>query len=76
MQPITTTYRSETAVTPNGARVEIATVTHDGKDFSATGSIIDESGGFLLGYPKGRELQTWDGKKIGVLSVTGHARGF
>ena len=68
--------RSEHCRANNGAKVEISTITHEGRDFSALGSVVDHERGIVIGYPKGSELRTWDGTVIGSLRVTGSARGF
>lgn len=62
--------RVEVASTETGAKVEIATVLHDGKEFTAMGSVVDHKAGRVTGYPKGNVLQTWDGKPIGTCTVT------
>ena len=55
--------------TNNGATIEVGTVKHEGKEFSALGSVIDEVSGVIVGYPKGNTLQTWDGKAIEGLTL-------
>lgn len=67
---MSTQFKSETFT--NGATVEVGTVTHDGREFAALGSVIDETRGVIVGYPKGDKLQSWDGKDIPgvVLRVT------
>ena len=52
------------------ARVEVGTVEYGGRKFSNLGSTVDHERGVAAGYPKGTELQTWDGKKIGSCRVT------
>ena len=76
-------FKSETHVAPNGARIEVATVTHEGHEFTNLGSIVDPSSGVIVGYPHkvsdgagigtiGRgpqyELRTWEGKTIAPLT--------
>lgn len=70
------TFRSETHVATNGARVEVGTMSFEGRDFAATGSIVDEARGYVVGYvhtlPDGRyELRTWGGETIAPLRKTG-----
>lgn len=64
--------KSETVTATNGATVEIGTIVHEGREFAAQGSVIDEQQGVIVGYPKGNRLQTWNGKDIEglVLRVT------
>jgi hypothetical protein len=63
--------------------VEIGTIEHEGKSFSAMGSIIDTEARLIIGYPKygnfngiGHQLTTWHGDFIAGLAITGKARGF
>lgn len=65
---MTTQFRSET-ITTNGATVEVGTVTHNGREFAALGSVIDEVSGVIVGYPKGDKLQTWNGQNIDGLTL-------
>lgn len=58
--------RSEHGTAANGAAVELGILSHEGKDFSALGSIRDEGNGYIVGYPKGSGLQTWDGQDMGI----------
>lgn len=60
----TTQFRSETNTANNGATVEVGTMIHDGKEFAALGSVVDEQSGIIVGYPKGDKLQSWDSKEI------------
>lgn len=61
--------RSETLTATNGATVEVGTVVHEGREFAAQGSVIDEQTGVIVGYPKGDRLQTWGGKDIEGLKL-------
>ena len=67
--------RSETHQQPNGAQVEVGTITLDGREFAAVGSIVDTAGGLLVGYvhehtPGYFELRTWEGQPIVPLRRT------
>lgn len=48
------------------AKVELATFSHEGRDFTAVGSVVDPGAGFLQGYVSsdGRTLMRWDGSVI------------
>lgn len=65
--------RSETKIADNGASIELATIEHEGKEFTAFGSIIDHARGIVVGYPSMIDgklcLSTWDGKAITSLHV-------
>jgi len=51
-------------------QVEIGTFKHQGREFSALGSVVDHENGHVVGYPKGHELRTWDGTRVlGTLVV-------
>jgi len=68
--------RSETRQAPNGAQVEIGTITLQGREFTALGSIVDPASGLLVGYvhehtPGFFELRTWQGQPICPLRRTG-----
>jgi len=58
--------RVEVVEATNGATLELATIIHEGKEFTARGSIIDKAGGYLVGYVScdGLEFHTWSGEKI------------
>lgn len=64
--------------------VEVGTIEHEGRRYSAGGSFIDTKHGVICGYPKHGDpskglphtLQSWGGESIGMLEITGHARGF
>jgi hypothetical protein len=43
-------FSATTEITPTGARVEVATVTHEGHPFTALGSVIDEARGEICAY--------------------------
>lgn len=66
---------SSQTITQQFAKIELATVNFQGKDFTALGSIIDEQAGFVLGYIKqvGRlyQLTTWNGDVITSPKLTG-----
>jgi hypothetical protein len=57
--------RVETKVGPKGEVIEIATVTFEGKDFTAMGSYTDEERGilhaYICGIPGAYTLQTFGG---------------
>lgn len=73
--------RSETA-TQDGATVELGTIEHEGRAFTAMGAIVDVDRGLIVGYPNHRDgglphrLRTWNGELIALLEITGRARGF
>ena len=56
-----------------GARVEVGTIAHAGRKFSALGSVVDPARGVLVGYVTKRKdpqpgqtlyvLTSWDGKR-------------
>jgi hypothetical protein len=73
-------FRSETRTTDNGARVEVGTVTHEGRDFAALGSMVDEASGLVCAYvterpdPAYRDgkryvLTTWEGVELAPLRL-------
>lgn len=43
-------FRSETIRTSDGVCIEVATLTHAGKDYAAYGAIIDTARGMIAGY--------------------------
>ncbi len=45
--------KSETVTADNGAKVEVATVTFQGRDFTALGSCVDEASGRISAYVSG-----------------------
>lgn len=57
--------------TSGTAVAEVATLTHEGREFTALGSVVDHARGIVFGYvveKDGREeLQTFDGAKLGEL---------
>lgn len=65
-------------IADNGARVEVATFTHEGRSFAALGSVLDEDSGVIVGYPNdaGTMLMTWDGRPLFPIRQTGKMRGF
>lgn len=65
---------SERVTGPDGSVQEVSTWEHKGVAFTALGSLVSDT--HLVGYPKGSVLQSWDGRSIATLVVTGHARGF
>jgi hypothetical protein len=77
-------YKSETHTATNGARVEVGTVTFEGRDFSALGSIVDPARGVAVGYVSRDKatgaytFTTWEGKTIAPLAHRGTwtQRGF
>jgi hypothetical protein len=76
--------RSETQVTPEGARIEVGTIAHEGREFAALGSVIDTARGVVVGYvmrkplgppPDGSAttgwwLTTWDGQYVAALHLS------
>ena len=60
------------------ATIEVATITHERRDFTNMGSIVDTSQGFIFAYVSSDEarLTTWQGKTIAALTRTGRAQGF
>jgi hypothetical protein len=61
-------FRSEKHTTAQGAHVEVATMTHEGRDYTALGSLVDLQAGRIMGYlhelPGDRDrfyLTSWDG---------------
>lgn len=64
----------------DGAAQEHATVTHEGRDFTAGGFAIDLDAGRMVGYVglEGNRLvlQTWGGETLSPLWLTGRAAGF
>lgn len=72
------TFKSETHTSPNGASVEVGTVTFQGRDFAALGAIVDEANGVVCAYASERKgspgsyvLTTWEGAEIAPLRLTG-----
>lgn len=75
--------KSETFTADNGARVEVGTVTFQGRDFAALGSVVDEAHGVINAYVSERDapgswtrgkryvLTTWNGEEIAPLRLTG-----
>ena len=63
------TSKAEQFTATNGASVEVGTITHEGKEFSSLGSVVDETSGFIVGYPKGDTLTTWNGETIEGLKL-------
>jgi hypothetical protein len=55
--------------TANGTVVEVSTFAHEGRSFTALGSVVDKANGYVVGYPRGRVLATWDGKPLGTCRV-------
>jgi len=53
------------------ASIEVCTISHEDHEYTAAGSLIDETRGLLVGYIKGRDLVTWGGDHICSLRVTG-----
>ena len=66
-----TSFRSE-VVQENGARIEYATVIHDGQEFTNLGSVITDR--FISGYVKKIDgvyhLTTWNGEPIMRLVIS------
>ena len=65
--------RSEMHVQPDGARVEVGVFVHEGREFSALGSCVDESRGVICAYASGipgaYKLTTWGGETIAPLTL-------
>jgi hypothetical protein len=82
--------RVQTATATNGAKVELATIVHRGREFTANGSTIDLERGHIVAYVDsgpvatgvafdrnyGWLLKTFEGAVIGKLDKTGESRGF
>lgn len=73
-------YKSETRVADCGARVEVGTVTYEGRDYAALGSVVDEKRGIITCYPHLREDGTyearmWGGKIVGPMRLVRRYRG-
>lgn len=66
-------FKSETHTADNGASVEVATVTFQGRDFVACGSCLDEARGILHAYvggiPGAYVLQTFGGETLCPLTL-------
>ena len=56
-----------------GATVEIGVFTHEGREFAALGSVLDETRGMVCAYASGvpgaYTLQTWGGEVIAPLTL-------
>lgn len=68
------TFTVEQATGPNGATAEVATMHHEGRSFTALGSIVDEAAGYLVGYVYNRDgrlfLGTFEGAELCPLKLT------
>ena len=53
----------------NGVTVEVATIIHEGCEFSNLGAVIDHSAGYVAGYVAGSTLTNWQGEVIGSVRV-------
>lgn len=60
----------------NGAAVEVATISHNGQEFTALGSVIDHESGYAMAYVGSQTkpcqrgtLTTWDGQPLGTYYV-------
>ena len=79
MNQVALAFKSETHTATNGARVEVGTVTFEGRDFAALGAIRDEARGIVCAYVTERKgafgtrylLTTWEGEEIAPLRKTG-----
>jgi len=71
---------SETRTLDSGARVEVGNIEHEGRSFSALGSVIDHARGVIVAYVSERarptpgadrryELTTWEGTTIAPLRL-------
>lgn len=69
----------------NGDQVEFGTITFEGHESTALGSVVSADGQYASGYYKGEEapkryamssgmITTWDGKTLGVANVVGKWR--
>lgn len=74
---------SKSDITTDDTRAaEVATVTFQGREFSAGGFYVDVERGRMIAYVSGtlgggREtLTTWEGTRIAGLRVTGRGQGF
>lgn len=58
---------------PNGATVEVATITHEGKEYTAFGAFFDEEHGIIHAYtggiPGAYKLTSFDGRDIANLTL-------
>lgn len=67
----------ETHVQPSGARVEVATIVHEGKSFVNLGSVV--ANGYIVAYVSTAKdpmpdharhmLTTWNGESLGPLTL-------
>lgn len=66
-------FRTEIVPQANGAKVEVSTMIHEGREFTAMGSVIDHANGRVTGYVRvtkdGPQLVTFTGEVIAKLSV-------
>lgn len=61
--------RTETLTADNGATMVLATITHEGHEFTAGGGSVDLAGGHIYAYANGKatrgSLVLWNGTVIG-----------
>lgn len=71
-------FRSERITMDNGAVTEIATIVHEGREYTAEGSYVDEAGGLIFGYVSqdGESLTTWRGERICQLRKVSEFKAF
>lgn len=63
-------FKAETFTATNGASVEVGTVNVDGREFQATGSIIDREQGIVVGYVRETKLPPRDPSIAGSTART------
>lgn len=51
----------------SGVSIEVGTVSYEGREFSALGSVVNHASGRVVGYVKGGALTSWEGKVIGTV---------
>lgn len=78
-------FRVETVKAADGAKAELATLTHEGREFTAFGSCVDLGRGHIVAYVrtghghlhnKYFDLVTFGGRHMGVLKKTGESTGW
>jgi hypothetical protein len=76
--------RVDTAYADNGATVEIATITHNGREFTNHGAVIDLDSGHVAAYITDdmyldnarRVLTDWSGNRIGDVKIVSQWRQY
>ena len=66
-------FKSETHVQPDGSKIEVGTITFEGREFTNLGSVVDAARGYVCGYVTERDgaylLTTWEGETIAPLRL-------